>query len=298
MPIYKTYTCQTCHKSFSCNVDAKYCVYCGATLPVQLPREKDDTIGRHYLLVMRDYLVENSLINIDTSLETRVRERNAGKRFSLQDHVRGLIYAQLTNQTVWSRILPHLNEIDRLFYHYDIGQIQDTPWEQLAAGLFRLKCGNISTEAQMKYLSENIRTLQRIDADYGHIDSFVTSAPAYKIVKMLSESSSSYKLKMVGPALAWEYLRNVGVDGAKPDTHTRRFLGQARMGSDAHLIATPEEVYNQVERLSIETGLSRTAIDNIIWSYCANGFGAICTSSPKCQMCKIREFCHYLTPTI
>ena len=39
-----------------------------------------------------------------------------------------------------------------------------------------------------------------------------------------------YKLHQVGEALAWEYIRNVGIDGAKPDTHIRRFLGSDRMG--------------------------------------------------------------------
>ena len=39
-----------------------------------------------------------------------------------------------------------------------------------------------------------------------------------------------YKLHQVGEALAWEYIRNVGIDGAKPDTHIRRFLGSNRMG--------------------------------------------------------------------
>ena len=43
-------------------------------------------------------------------------------------------------------------------------------------------------------------------------------------------SEGKYKLKYVGKALAWEYLRNVGVDGAKPDTHLKRILGSNRLG--------------------------------------------------------------------
>ena len=65
----------------------------------------------------------------------------------------------------------------------------------------------------------------RIEDEFGSIDSFITSEPADAIVQKLSKATSPYKMKMLGEALAWEYLRNVGIDGAKPDTHLRRFLG-------------------------------------------------------------------------
>ena len=72
----------------------------------------------------------------------------------------------------------------------------------------------MSTKAQMEALPDNIRTLRRIEDEYGSVDSFITSEPADVIVEKLSKGASSYKLKMLGEALAWEYLRNVGIDGA------------------------------------------------------------------------------------
>lgn len=72
----------------------------------------------------------------------------------------------------------------------------------------------------------------------------MTSEPANKIVQKLPKGYSPYKMKMIGDALAWEYLRNVDVDGAKPDTHMCRFLGADRMGTGKTSPATVSETEN------------------------------------------------------
>jgi hypothetical protein len=143
----------------------------------------------------------------------------------------------------------------------------------------------------MKALHVNIETVESIISEYGSMDAFVTSRPTREIVSLLSGSGSKYKLKQFGPALTWEYLRNVGVDGAKPDTHLRRFYAADRMGTGEHSPATVSEVNEQVAKLSEETGMSKVEIDNLIWSFCADGFGEICTATPHCMSCPIRDWC-------
>ena len=98
-------------------------------------------------------------------------------------------------------------------------------------------------------------------------------------------------MAQLGEALAWEYIRNVGVDACKPDTHLRRFLGSGRMGTSQNEIATVEETIQQVEELSKVTGISLASIDNIIWSFCADGYGEVCTATPHCEKCVIRNNC-------
>ena len=149
----------------------------------------------------------------------------------------------------------------------------------------------MSTKAQMEALSDNVKMLQNIENKFGSIDAFVTSEPADIIVKKISNHSSPYKIKMLGEALAWEYLRNVGIDGAKPDTHLRRFFGSDRMGIGNSSPATIKEVNSEVQRLSEQTGLSKVEIDNLIWSFCADGFGEVCTAKPHCDNCPIRKWC-------
>ena len=143
-----------------------------------------------------------------------------------------------------------------------------------------------------RYSSILIATLRSIEKEYGSLDAFVISAPAHEIVKTLADYKSKYKLRNMGEALCWEYLRNVGIDGAKPDVHLRRFLGSERMGKDNHVIATVPEVIDTVRRLPKESGLSMAAIDNIVWSFCSEQYGEICGASPKCGECPVREHCH------
>ena len=111
-----------------------------------------------------------------------------------------------------------------------------------------------------------------------------------------SHRFSETKLKQMGEALTWEYIRNVGIDGAKPDVHLRRFLGTARMGVNSQLEASVEDVYRQVEELSQATGLSKAGVDTIIWTFCAQSdesYGEICTAHPKCESCPVKNRCNY-----
>lgn len=122
--------------------------------------------------------------------------------------------------------------------------------------------------------------------DMENLPIFVISAPAHEIVKTLTNYKSKYKLRNMGETLCGEYLRNVGIDGAKPDVHLRRFFGSKRMGTGNHETATVSEVIDTVKMLSEESGLSMAAIDNIIWSFCSEQYGEICGASPKCTMSK------------
>ncbi|MBQ9429908.1 MAG: hypothetical protein IJU41_10275 [Clostridia bacterium] len=245
-----------------------------------------------YLKVIREYLQSND-IGYDNSLIKRIEERKKGKQYTICEHIRGMIYAMLSNQTRWSRIVRHLDEIDRLFFDYDPKRISETAPEYFLKELFAIKCGNKGIKRQMEALRENIEVFRKIEKDYGSIDAFITSEPMEKIVPKLSESASPYKLKRLGDALVAEYLRNVGIDGAKPDTHLRRFLGADRMGSATHAPATVDEVYRQVTELSEQTGLYKAEIDNLIWSFCAANYGQVCTAVPDCGHCPISKWCKY-----
>ena len=216
---------------------------------------------------------------------------NRGRKFSFEEHLKALIYALLTNQRKTSDVEPKLVDIDRLFFNYDEAKILTYPGEYFEKGIRQLRCGNISIKSQMANLNANIFMFIKIEEDYGSLDDYVVSKAPDVIVKELS--SGIYKLKGIGPALAWEYLRNVGIDGAKPDTHLKRFMGSKRMGVSDNIEASDEEVLDEVKRLSAITGLSRFDIDYAIWVYCADGKGQICTSSPSCDKCVVKGYCRY-----
>lgn len=253
------------------------------------------TVPEHYLFAIRDYL-ENHGIEYDADAITSIKERKKGKLFTERDHIRAMVYSLLTNQTVWSRIQPLLPSIDRIFHDYDAEYIKAQNPDNLAEELFYLKCGNMSTRKQMKALKGNIEVFERIEHEYGDIDKFVITHTPEELVALFSKAGSKYKLGMMGEALVWEYLRNVGIDGVKPDTHIRRFLAGNRMGrADVGSPASLKDVADQVEKLSERTGLLKAEIDNLIWSFCADGYGEVCTANPHCERCPISSRCAFVS---
>lgn len=247
----------------------------------------------HYLFTIQNYLKRHH-IAYNTDIIKSIRNRQNGKRFSLNEHIKAMIYALLTNQTVWNRIVPFLGDIDKVFHDYDAVFIKTHNPDDFAEKIFCLKCGNRSTRKQMSALKGNIEVFERLEQEYGAVDTFIGERSSAAVVAAFSQAGSTYKLDMMGEALVWEYLRNVGIDGVKPDTHIRRFLGSNRMGAaDAGTPATVSEIYEQVDRLSEKTGLLKAEIDNLIWSFCAEGYGEVCTAKPHCDECPIKSKCRY-----
>lgn len=251
----------------------------------------EDKLKENYLEIIKEYLEEKGL-RYNNSLSKEIELRKFGKKYTISDHIRGMVYSMLSNQAKWYRIEQKLPEIDKLFFYYDPNKISETDPSVFVIGLFDLKCGNISTKAQMNALSNNIQTFKAIEKENGDIDTYILSDKIENIVQQFSDNRSLYKLKGMGEALVWEYLRNVGIDGAKPDTHLRRFFGNDRKGKGNHSPATISETYNEIDNLSELTGMLKVEIDNLIWSFCADGFGEICTAKPNCGECPIRSWCN------
>lgn len=277
------YQCNLQYLARLCELIAKTynCVYVQGEV-----KEKENF---EWIYIIREWLSNKQIY--ESTVEENVIARKKGKEYSLSDHLQGLIYSLLSNQRPWSRIVPHLSEIDSIFYNYDVDRVKSTDGDFFANEICRIKCGNRNIASQMRNINKNIETMEKIEQDYGSMDAFVTSASVYEVVKSLSAYNSKYKLHNVGEPLAWEYLRNVGIDGAKPDVHLCRFFGGNRMGKGNHSPASMREVYETVLRISKNTGLSMALIDSLVWNYCAEGYGEVCTANPKCTQCPIRAFC-------
>jgi hypothetical protein len=249
-------------------------------------KEKDRVIFRELSLFTKNNhnnFIPNTLIN-------NIKYRQSGKIFTFSEHIKGLVYSQLTNQTKWVNIEPNLNKIDDLFFNYDKQKILKQPAAYFYNGIFKLKCGNISTVKQMESIHYNIKMFERIEKEHGHIDKYINNNTPTIVARDLSVGK--YKLKYVGNALAWEYLRNMGVDGAKPDLHLKRILGTNRLGYSNRPIASDEEVALAVKKIAINNDVFEAEIDALLWNFCADGYGAICKAEPKCYKCLLVEFCN------
>lgn len=238
-----------------------------------------------------DYLMKNNIDFEDHDLIRNIKARSEGKTFNFDDNIKGLVYAFLGNQKKWKEIAPKLKDIDELFFQYDKDKILSKPAEYFYNGILALKCGNMSTKRQMDSLAYDIHVLEKIEKDYGSLDKFYETYPADRIARIIS--SGKYKLKYIGYPLAWEFLRHVGIDGGKPDLHMRRILGNDRLGYSNSSIASEIEVIKIFDNMSKNTGYLKSYLDIVLWSYCADGYGEICTANPKCNRCVIKEFCNY-----
>ncbi len=122
--------------------------------------------------MIQEYLNSKGL-GYNTSLTAEIEKRKAGKQYTIRDHIRGMIYSLLSNQTKWYRVEPRLSEIDELFYNYDPEKILALDPGYYCERLFNLRRGNMSIRAQMEALPDNIQMFRRIEEEYGSIDSFM-----------------------------------------------------------------------------------------------------------------------------
>ena len=196
----------------------------------------------------------------------------------------------LSNQRSWKQISEKHTEIKEIFNNFNYEYLLNAEPLLLVDKIREIKCGNRSIKSQMYGLRHNLLVFASIISDYGSLDSYVTSEKPEIIAHDISEGK--YKLKGIGLALAMEYLKNVGIDTIKPDTHIKRLFGSDRLGLSNKEFASDDEVIKIVHQMSSETGLSSSEIDSIIWQFCATKYAFICGGNPKCEKCLLRTRCN------
>lgn len=139
--------------------------------------------------------------------------RRSGEAFTLTDHVRGLLLAQLINDRPWGPIAEKLDEICKVFFDSDPQSLKCADPNQLASEIRKIRCENRSIVKQMQGLRQDIETFERI----GDVDNFVTSAEPALIAQDLA--GGRHKLVQIGFSLAMEYLRNVGMNTETRSAH-------------------------------------------------------------------------------
>jgi len=248
-------------------------------------------MDKYTVYKIQKYLKDNNIVDLSLT-KSKMTLRAEGKAFSIQEHVEGMLLALISGQNKWYKVERQLNNIKKLFFNYDPVEIMKHNGDYYFKGLSALGANGRFAERQMAEVNHNISVLLQIEKEFGTVDKFVVSKPIHDIVKSLSDINSKYKLNQMSVALVCEYLRNVGVDTAKPDEHMMRMLGSGRLAVSSHENASSYEVINEFYRLSKETGMWAAELDYLFWCYCAEEKGEICTKNPKCNKCVIREYCH------
>lgn len=242
----------------------------------------------------------------ESFIKHQIEKRNKGNSFSMTDHLRAMVYSMLSSGVSWDKVASDIHpdtkcipSVDEIFCNYDIEQLLNNTPEQLRDKVKGINCGTQSTLKQMNaLLSFNIPKLLEIEKEYGTVDTyyqkFVQIDKTLKtLVITLSSSDSKDKMVQMDVALVCEYLRNIGYGIPKPDRHICRILGSDYLAFSNEQTVPPFEVFDIIAKLAEMTGKCNAEVDYILWSYCADGYGGICTvQHPKCGECVVSNNCY------
>lgn len=257
-------------------------------------------------LLKKDGKLQEKKLWENTFIKHQIDRRKQGGTFSIEDHIRAMVYSMLTSGASWNRVEPsidietgQISLIDEIFYQYDVDSLLNTDPIDLAAIIVRHNLGSPYIKKQMvAIIGTNISKLQSLENKYGSIDSFyqkyIDIDPTLKtLVRELSDKGKPNKFMQLDVALNAEYLRNVGYNIAKPDRHICRILGAEHLGCYNKVEVPKYEAFDIVAEIASELGKPVAEVDYILWSYCANGYGKICTlNKPKCDKCVAKKYCN------
>lgn len=253
---------------------------------------------------LRCNLAEKQLFE-KTHIAKQIERRDRGEAFSLTDHIRGMVYSMLSSGISWKQVEGGVDEstgriiaLDEILYNYEPEMLLSADPSDLRDKIKAHNWASQSTFKQMTGLiNTNIQKLIGFQKESGNIDSyyqrFIEEDPTFRsLITNLSKAGSEDKLTEMGEALTAEYLRNVGYDISKPDRHICRILGSNHLGCSESETVPVFEAMEIVHQIALLCDKRTAEVDYILWSYCANGYGEICTvQKQKCSECAASEFC-------
>ena len=222
-----------------------------------------------------------------------INKRKNGVEFGFSDHLKGVVYALLGSQRTWEGIKNNFENINKIFYKFDKNLFSKTSPEEIVTKLKLIKCGNKNIKRQIEGLVDIVYTFGKIENDFGSLDNFILHNQPIEIAALLTKSKE-YKLKGLGPSLVFDYMRNVGIDIAKPDTHLMRLFGPDRLKMVSSDAFSQYEVINLINELAHAHNMSPALLGTTFWLLCAKGYGNICSANPRCELCNLNKtFCFY-----
>lgn len=256
-------------------------------------------------LLKKDGKLQEKKLWENTFIKHQIDRRNQGDIFSIEDHIRAMVYSMLSSGISWQRVENGIDNdtgkiipIDEIFHQYNVEKLLQCTPEELRDKIKELHCASQYTLKQMSaLLEENIGKLLSFEKDFESIDTYYQKLieddnSLISLIRALSEPTSKDKLSQMGEALTAEYLRNVGYDISKPDRHIRRILGSKYLACSEYEIVPIYDAFDIVAEIASELNKPIAEVDYILWSYCANGYGEVCTlSKPKCDICSVNKYC-------
>lgn len=212
-------------------------------------------------------------------------KRNNGGFFTIRDHLESLVTAFLCANRPNGPIYDNAGRLREIFHDYDPNYLYDADPEELTSKVCSISCGNKRIRQQMADLKYNIGVLRKIEATYCSVDTLIQVFPMSKrrVYNALTNKYGAFKIKGLGDALFWQYIKQLGIDCVKPDIHLLRILprlGLSQYDEDGFAI---NEVCCSIA--SEYSDLCVSDVGEILWHFCAVDYLNICGSTPKCYAC-------------
>jgi len=211
------------------------------------------------------------------------------------DIFEGLCRAIFSIQAVWNNYEKNFEQINKLLFHYDFKKISDLSDDEIESIYSKIKTLKIRDRFLSKKLYDfrnNAKIFLKIVNKFGSVHKFIEqySDNKEKLIIQFTKPTSEYKLSRVGLAICSEFFKNIGIDDFKPDLHMNRFF--ARIGLiDNPTFKTTPKIDLEIRKIGIEfankIGKPAHYVDYVLWLFCADGKGEICSSKPKCHNCEL-----------
>ena len=263
-----------------------------------------DSNLRKNLQTDKGYIHEEKLWE-NTYIRHQADRRKEGGHFSVEMHIRGMVYAMFGSKIPWKSIKHDIDTktgimhpVDDIFHNYNTEFLLKCDTDELADALKEIGCKGKSVrvlvDALIKY---NIPKLLEFEEKYGSIDDhykvFADKDPSMRaLLRTLSGSKSANKMQKIGASLAAEYLRNVGYDIAKTARSIRRIIGSECLVFSSRETASLSETYDIIAQIAKRAKRSVNEINNILELYCDKNFG-FCGIKPDCKNCGVKKYCVY-----
>lgn len=224
----------------------------------------------------------------DFSCFKAITARKAGNSFGFSAHLSGAVFALLGSQRTWEGIKNNYNNLCDIFHQFDRELFEYTTVDSIIVQIKSIKCGNKNIKSQMEGLPSIIRTFSKIERDYGSLDNFILHDTPVNVATILIKSKE-YKLRGLGPSLVFDYMRNVGIDIAKPDTHLMRLFGSERLGFFDTANSNQFDVIELIDKMAKAVNTSPAILGTTFWMLCSRGYGNICGATPQCEKCNFKN---------
>jgi hypothetical protein len=222
-----------------------------------------------------------------------IRARTAGWTPTDAEVLQGLLLAFLSAMTDWRKIQAARGELAHAVDTWDpahFATLTNSRLLRLENWFLKRRLGSVLLRKQLEWMRASAGILVQMGRETGGVDAFLGQRKkSHDLALMLGDPKSNWKLPGMGVPLAAEFLKNLGFDDFKPDRHLIRMLGPQRLAlcgkSDA----------SSIRRWGIQAaqnaGLLAAELDQMLWLYCARGYGNVCSANPKCQKCLMRRKC-------